>query len=90
MKLIDRILNLFRSIATDKYIKSSDEVYMARKTINVESLVKSFNEILKDPDMLELQKEVVCGICEGILERSKVNYTIQKFADTEYSREYII
>ena len=91
MNLIKRITNLFRSTVTaDKYIKSRNEVCMARKTISIESLVKSFNEILKDPDMLELQKEVVCGICEGILERSKVTYKIQKFADTEYSREYKI
>ena len=63
---------------------------MARKTIDVATVIEMGNKVTASSDFRSYEREIVCAVIESIIQKSgnKVDFTSLSEDPEEYKREY--
>lgn len=79
------IVDVFETVT----IKEKDKNMATRKTFDVSTFVNRLNNILNDDSVMQIQKESICAIVEGVLESTNNKYSYTTNGDT-FNRFYTI
>lgn len=65
---------------------------MARKTIDIATIIDMTNRITTSDDFHGYEREIVCGVLEAIIEKSgnKVKFTSLSENEEDFKREYTL